>query len=66
MNKIFKSNVIKSNAIQRFKLHNRITDNKLSEPTKEAAEYMNNKHNVIRLQNYFCHKVALDAQLMNF
>ena len=33
--------------IQRFKLHNRIVDNKLSEPTKEAAEHMNNTHNVI-------------------
>ena len=33
--------------IQRFKLHNRIIDNKLSEPTKEAAKHMNNMHNVI-------------------
>ena len=33
--------------IQRFKRHNKIIDNKLSEPTKVIAEHMNNTHNVI-------------------
>ena len=47
MDKIIKSNIILKHFIQRFKLHNRIVDNKLSEPTKEAAEHMNTTHNVI-------------------
>ena len=33
--------------IQRFKLHSRVIDIKLSEPTKEAAEHMNNTHDVM-------------------
>ena len=33
--------------IQRFKLHNKITDNKFLEPTKEVAKHMNNIHNLI-------------------
>ena len=33
--------------IQRFKRHNKIIDNKLSEPTKVIAEHTNNTHNVI-------------------
>ena len=33
--------------IQRFKRHNKIIDNKLSEPTKVIAEHMNNTHDVI-------------------
>ena len=33
--------------IQRFKRHNKIMDNKLSEPTKVIVEHMNNTHDVI-------------------
>ena len=47
MIKLLKAISFLKHFIQRFELHNRITDNKLSEPTTEAVEHMNNTHNVI-------------------
>ena len=47
MIKLLKAISFLKHFIQRFELHNRITDNKLFEPTIEAAKHMNNTHNVI-------------------
>ena len=47
MIKLLKAISFLKHFIQRFELHNRITDNKLSEATIEAAKHMNNTHNVI-------------------
>ena len=45
--KLLKAILFLKHFIQRFKRHNKIIDNKLSEPTKVIAEHMNKTHDVI-------------------